>query len=360
MTNQEASLVSSNKKATYPALNYSIGMIWPNEIDVRWELRDYLTHYVIGDTSTAKVYYLGPAIEGLRIRDLESDKEYRFSVGGYKDDEFYSTEPTVFTFRTKSSVFPMWTTGLTRTRIDLNWDGGDIGITLEMDEEKVGDFSPNYKSHSFDGLTPGQTYRFRGKLDNSYEWVKFDVKTLRDRPTPPAYLGKFEHTINSVLLHWGPGTVDGGQVLYKVRRDEVVLEETEDTAYRDLTPEQGRTYVYSVCTVDDQYNESDRVTLTLSFDDHTPPTEISNLRTTDLSLQVLWDPAYDSSQRVKYHVYLEGDLKGTTEETAFSFTQLESGKRYQICVEAEDASGNKSSQVCVSYPPIGIPLKHKQ
>ena len=189
--------------------------------------------------------------------------------------------------------------------------------------------------------------------------VRFTTQP-RKKPTPPPYLGKFEHTINSVLLHWGPGTVDDGKVLYRVRRDELVLEETEDTAYRDLTPEQGRTYVYSVCTLDDQYNESERTTLTLRFDDVTPPTEISDLRTTALSLQVLWEPAHDSSGRIKYHVYLDGDHKGTTEETAFSITEMETGKRYQICVEAEDASGNKSEQVCTSYPPIGIPLKRKQ
>jgi hypothetical protein len=180
MTTQEAGLVSRNPKATYPALNYTIGTIFPNEIDIRWELRDYLTHYALGDTSTGRVHYLGPAIDGFRVRGLKSDTEYRFSVGGYKDHENNATEPTVFTFKTRSSIFPMWTTVLTRTQIDLNWDGGGIGITLEMNGLPVGYFPPDISTRSFDGLTPNQTYRFRGKLDNSDEWVEFDVKTLRN------------------------------------------------------------------------------------------------------------------------------------------------------------------------------------
>jgi hypothetical protein len=364
MTTQEASLVSNNPKATYPALSFFIKKITQHVIDLEWESRDYLTHYVLRDTSTDRVYYQGPAIAGFSVSDLKSDTEYQFSIGGYKDHENNATEPAVFAFRTRSSIFPMWATAITRTRIVLHWDVTHSGITLEMNGVPVGDFPAGIRTRSFDGLEPNQTYRFRGKLFDATEWVELDVTTLRDRPTPPTYLGDFEHTIDSVMLHWGPGTVDGGgPVLYRVRRDEEILTAdpgTEETYFWDLTPAQGRTYVYSVCTVDDDKNESDRVTRTLSFEDTTAPSEISNLRTTDLTLQVLWDPATDSSLRVKYNVYLNGDPKGTTEETAFSFTKLESGTRYRICVEAEDASGNKSQQICVSYPAIGIPLKHKQ
>lgn len=259
--------------------------------------------------------------------------------------------------------YPVGFRDVTRTAVTLTfpWTHGGLWIYFEG---KTHTISLPATEYTFTGLTPGRTNIFQFQDRNrppTYSLTTVSVETLRNRPTKPGSLGKFEHTTNSVLLHWGPpGEVDGGEVLYRVRRDEVVLEETEDTAYRDLTPEEGRTYLYSVCTIDDQYNESDRVTLTLSFDDLTPPTEISNLRTTDLSVQVLWDPAYDSSGRIKYHVYLDGDHKGTTEETAFSITEMESGKRYQICVEAEDASGNKSEKECTTYPPIGIPLKHRQ
>jgi chitin-binding protein len=260
--------------------------------------------------------------------------------------------------------YPVTFSNVSRTEVTLNFPWTQQGLWIRFEGKTYTISYPAQYQYTFSGLTPGRTYTFRVEERNDppyyYSPNTVSITTLRNKPTKPAYLGKFEHTINSVLLHWGPGTVDGGKTLYKVRRDEVVLEETEDTAFKDLTPEQGKTYVYSVCTVDDQYNESERTTLTLSFDDLTPPTEISNLRTTDLSLQVLWDEAYDSSGKLKYHVYLDGGLKGTTEETAFSFTELESGKRYQICVEAEDASGNKSNRVCASYPPVGIPFKHKQ
>jgi chitin-binding protein len=295
------------------------------------------------------------------LDELESEKLYHIELYGIKhngDREYLGGQ----SFQTRSARISYLVTDSTRSSFKLHWgiyDGHTENVMVQI-ENRAPEEHPNFRSKVVDSFVPGQMVKFRLRYVSSDKWSEYEFKTDRGRPTAPVYLGSHDHTINSVLLHWGPGTVDGGRVLYKIRRDDVVLEETENTAFKDLTPEQGRTYVYSVCTVDDQYNESERTTLTLSFDDLTKPTEISNLRTTDLSLQVLWDPAYDSSGRLKYHVYLDGDHKGTTEETAFSFTELESGKRYQICVEAEDASGNKSSQVCASYPPIGIPFKHKQ
>ncbi|WP_322616317.1 fibronectin type III domain-containing protein [Pseudomonas sp. BIC9C] len=319
----------------------------------------YKEYHLLGGRNPVVVPASAPGkYNRVTLEGLESEETYHIDLYGvmHNEDRVHLGEQS---FRTRSAKIGYFISNSTRNSFKLFWgdiDGHYENVIVQI-EDRAPEEYPNFRSKVVDSFIPGQTVKFRLRYASSDKWNEYEFKTARGQPTAPGYLGKFEHTINSVLLHWGPGTVDGGPVLYKVRRDELVLEETEDTAFRDLTPEQGRTYVYSVCTVDDQYNESERTTLTLSFDDLTPPTEISNLRTTDLSLQVLWDPAYDSSGRVKYHVYLEGDHKGTTEETAFSFTELESGKRYQICVEAEDASGNKSNQVCASYPPLGIPLK---
>lgn len=326
-------------------------------VKVSWPVSDEFTEYRLMGAPGLPINL--PESE-ITLTSLSPDTMYRLSLyGRQKHNGQWGSEGPKHDVRTKSTKLHLWVTDVTKTSFKLNWPTDTQRVIVKIDN------GPEETHHGSNrwmivNARPGQSVKCSVRLDNAREWNDLDFTMPRDRPTAPGYLGKFEHTETSVLLHWERGAVDGGKILYRVRRDELVLEETEDTAYRDLTPEQGRTYVYSVCTVDDQYNESDRVTLTLSFDDLTPPTEISNLRTTDLSVQVLWDPAYDSSGRIKYHVYLDGDHKGTTEETAFSITEMESGKRYQICVEAEDASGNKSEKECTTYPPIGIPLKHRQ
>lgn len=338
-----------------------LGPITHGSCQVNWVNLPGFTRYdIYWATQGTTVGYKGPLWGGpYTITDLHPNRSYTVKIYGWRTN---GDKEVVFEggFDTLSTKISFWTTGLSPTEFTLNWENHGVPIVLEMDGQDLGIVPGSQRSWRFSGLNYDQVYRFRAKFESYNDWTEYDVNTSGRKPTAPGYLGKYEHTIISVLLHWGPGEVQSGKPLYRVRKDELVLEETEDTAFRDLTPEQGRTYVYSVVTLDDKYNESERTTLTLSFDDLTPPTEISNLRTTDLNLQVLWDPAHDSSGRIKYHVYLDGDHKGTTEETAFSITEMESGKRYQICVEAEDASGNKSEKVCTSYPPLGISLKQRQ
>jgi hypothetical protein len=358
MTTQEASLVKNNPKEVYPPLTHNVIQAWPTVINVGWELRGYLTHYMLSDTN--KNYYHGPAINNFMITGLKPDTEYRFSISGYKDHQGNFTTPTSFTVKTKSSIFPIWTTEVSRTVIDLHWDGGDSGITLEMDGKKVGDFNVFKKSHRFTNLNPGQTYKFRGKLDNSDDWVEYVVKTLRTQPTPPTFLDAYDQTSDRVSLYWDPGTVDGGSIRYRIERDGQLLEIKDRPPYIDTTPEQGRSHVYSVQSMDDQFNLSEKISITVRFGDFTAPTDPSNLSTSHLTLMVKWDESYDSSGEIFYDVDQDGDFLGTTKEQEFAVTGLETGKRYTFGVTAKDPTNNKSNRVTVTYPPVGISFKHPQ
>lgn len=166
--------------------------------------------------------------------------------------------------------YPVSFTNVTRTEVTLNFPWNQHGVWIFFEGETYKITTPT-SEYTFTGLTPGQVCNFTVEEPffppSLYLPSIVSIATLRNKPTKPVYLGSFEHKKDSVLLHWGPGTVDGGQVSYKVRRDEDVLKEkTEETGCWDLTPQQGRTYIYSVCTIDDQGNESHRTTLTLSFD----------------------------------------------------------------------------------------------
>lgn len=254
----------------------------------------------------------------------------------------------------------MWTTEISRTVIDLHWDGGDIGITLEMDGRKVGDFNVFKKSHRFMGLNPGQLYKLRGKLDNSDDWVDFDATTLRDKPTPPTFFEAYDQMPDQVSLFWNSGVVDGGTPRYRIESDGQLLDIKDRPPYIDTTPQQGRSHVYSVQTMDDQLNLSEKITVTVYFEDFTAPTDPTNLSTSHLTLILKWDESFDSSGKVFYDVDQEGEFLGTTKEKEFAITGLDTGQRYTFGVTAKDPSDNKSNRVTVAYPLAGIPFKHQQ
>lgn len=183
---------------------------------------------------------------------------------------------------------------------------------------------------------------------------------VRGIPVAPAFFEAFGQTSTEVSFYWDSGVVDGGRLGYEIKRDGELLDTPSGPPYRDTTPLQGRDHVYCIRTVDDEFYKSEPHCITVSFPDYTAPTDPSNLRTSNLSLIVSWDPSYDSSGRVTYIVDRGiGHELGRTKETEFAVTGLESGQRYEFGVTAIDEAGHQSARVIVHYPALGIPVKGK-
>lgn len=179
-------------------------------------------------------------------------------------------------------------------------------------------------------------------------------------PTPPTYFKPFNQTASQVSFYWYGGQVETGQPRYELRRDGLLLEVPSQPPYTDTGPQQGREHVYCIRTYDESFRYSEPVCVKVSFADFTPPTDPSNLRTTELGLTLTWEPSYDSSGNITYIVEQDGIESGRTKETEFAVTGLEPGKRYTFSVRAVDGSGHESDRVSVHYPALGIPLQGKR
>ncbi|RAI62648.1 hypothetical protein DOZ80_30015 [Pseudomonas fluorescens] len=301
-----------------------------------------------------KTILLSPTASQHTITGLQPGTQYYFYVRARRASDLgwtpvYQTTPV----KTLSSTFPIWVAELTRTSLKLHWDSGGEIIVLQRDGyDGIDRHNPPV---SYGGLTPGQLVKFRLRRKSSPEWNDYDVVTLRNAPTPPKFLDAYDQTSDRVSLYWDHGTVDGGQPRYRIERDGKLLEIKDRPPYTDTTPEQGRSHVYSVQTMDDQFNLSEKISITVRFGDFTAPTDPSNLSTSHLTLIVKWDESYDSSGEIFYDVDQDGEFLGTTKEEEFAVTGLETGKRYTFGVTAKDPTGNKSNRVTVTYPPIGIP-----
>ena len=190
--------------------------------------------------------------------------------------------------------------------------------------------------------------------------VLINFRTVRAKPQPPSFFTYYDKTDNAVSFFWSPGTVDGGTARHEITRDGELLDIVAEAPLIDTNPQQGRNHVYCIRTVDVDFNYSESVCVTVSFEDFTAPTAPSNLRTSNLGLTLSWDESYDSSGDVTYIVDqgLDSEM-GRTKETEFAVTGLELGKRYEFGVRATDKTGHLSDRVIVHYPALGIPVKGK-
>jgi len=158
----------------------------------------------------------------------------------------------------------------------------------------------------------------------------------------------------------GWGAVSGGEPRYEIVRDGVLLDVVHKPLFRDTTPQQGRDHVYCIRTVDEKFNYSDALCVTVEFEDFTAPTDPSGVRTSNLAITVSWDESYDSSGDITYIVDQGiGNELGRTKELEFAVTGLELGKRYEFGVTATDKAGHESNRIIVHYPALGVPVKGK-
>lgn len=214
-----------------------------------------------------------------------------------------------------------------------------------------------------EGLRRNTTYKLKvvglpGPAGNPNE-AFFDVTTLRGfKPIAPSFFTAYGQTDSEVSFFWNEGVVGEGPRRYELRRDGQLLDTPSAPPYTDTSPEQGRTHEYCIRTFDSEFEFSDPRCIEVTFRDFTAPTKPTDLRISNVGAIISWDPSYDSSGNITYHVDQGVGVElGTTKETQFAVTGLELGVRYTFGVRAVDATGNSSDRETIQYPPIGIPFK---
>lgn len=81
--------------------------------------------------------------------------------------------------------------------------------------------------------------------------------------------------------------------------------------------------------------------------DRTPPSAPQNLRVTNTAttfVNIQWNASSDNKGVAKYHVFVNGNYKGYTQNTAAKIEDLQPNTTYSFHVIALDAAGNKSQK----------------
>ncbi|WP_286835764.1 fibronectin type III domain-containing protein [Pseudomonas sp. PGPPP1] len=227
----------------------------------------------------------------------------------------------------------------------------------------VGRWSTELNTFVYEGLHKNRTYRLKVTafpiLGGGPREAFFEVKTRETfKPIAPSFFTEYGQTDTQVSFFWNDGVVEIGRPRYELRRDGQLLDTPSAPPYTDTSPEQGRTHQYCIRTFDEQFHFSDPTCIEVSFRDFTDPTKPTDLRISNVGAIISWDPSYDSSRDITYHVDQGVGVElGTTKETQFAVTDLEPGVRYTFGVRAVDATGNSSDRETIQYPPIGIPFK---
>jgi hypothetical protein len=255
---------------------------------------------------------------------------------------------------------------VTSTSIKVSWEARSELVAYYLDS----DGGPSYQYYkgpdntvTISNLKPNTEYKFilAGQKDpnNRTYPARFTVRTPARVVSPPTFFTYYNNTESEVSFFWNPGQVEFGEPRYEIHRDGNLLEVSYRPPFTDFRPQQGRDHVYCIRTLDEEFNRSEPVCVTVSFRDVTAPTAPSNLRTSNLGLTLSWDESFDSSEDVEYLVDEGGGDPGRTKETEFAFTDLELGKRYEFGVTAIDKAGNRSERVIIHYPALGVPVKGK-
>jgi len=197
---------------------------------------------------------------------------------------------------------------------------------------------------------------FGGVLDEQSEgrWFKNEVATgplLMDwKYTAPHSTAKWHYYMTKP--GWDPnGPLDRNDL-------ELILEVQHDGSKANSNPDHTLTIpgnrsgyhvilaVWDIAdTVNAFYNVVDVDVVGEGIPDTTPPTNTVNLQTTSVSatsVNFTWTESTDDSGVVRYDVYRDGRLVGSSSIAEFSNTGLSPSMDYQFTVVAVDASGNRS------------------
>ena len=99
--------------------------------------------------------------------------------------------------------------------------------------------------------------------------------------------------------------------------------------------------------------------ITASFARDTPPSAPGGLNvtsTTGTSIGISWTASTDDAAVSGYRVYVDDAPAGDTTATQFTLAALRCGRRYDVAVDAVDASGNRSPKAALAVDTKPCPL----
>lgn len=165
-------------------------------------------------------------------------------------------------------------------------------------------------------------------------------------PTAPGNLTFVRSNPSSIIISWDKSTDNYGIFCYKIYRNGEFVGQTSDLQYIDSGLSSHTVYEYYVIAVDTAGNISEQSNILEAETDVDAfaPTQPKNLSADIRSegvVRLSWTASSDNGTVVKYNIYRNGSLIGTSNGTAYTDSAVAAGL-YEYYVEAVDNEGNVS------------------
>ncbi len=244
------------------------------------------------------------------------------------------------------------------TSVTLSWEASTDNISVEGYRVSLDGIiidTVTTTSYVVNGLIPSTEYTFDVEaLDgdrNNSEKASVSATTLADNiaPSAPGNLTGISKE-SGMILSWMASTDNVGVAKYNVYVAGELVSTTIATTDTIVGLTDDTQYLFEVEAEDISGNTSGKASVTLSTAiDRTAPTVPTNLQANANNNKMIlsWTASTDNVGVAKYNVYLGGELTGSTTELKDTIKGLAPNTEYQFEVEAEDATGNKSTKASV-------------
>ena len=169
-------------------------------------------------------------------------------------------------------------------------------------------------------------------------------------PSVPANIQVIGLTENTISIKWNAATDNVNVTGYRIFVNDELIDATASTncEVNGLSP--GTEYSIKITAIDaagNESNHSDPVKVTTKHQDNEPPSIPQGVMLTGLtesSISLTWEESIDDVSVSGYHIFLDGEMKGTSINNQYLISNLSPDTQYEITVSAFDTKGNISAQ----------------
>ena len=195
---------------------------------------------------------------------------------------------------------------------------------------------------------PRNYYVFNRDVEGMCRELIEDIQDIT-APSVPGGLSATEISYTNLKLSWQASTDDTGVAGYDVYRDEKKIMSVAGTSYTDKNLTPGTKYSYYVIAKDATLNTSatsNTLTVATLKDEKAPevPEGLVLAERMGTALKINWQESADNVKTAGYRIFRDGKEIGTTKNTEYLDSGLNTNASYSYTVSAYDEAGNESEQ----------------
>lgn len=174
-----------------------------------------------------------------------------------------------------------------------------------------------------------------------------------EAPSVPLNLAASNLTVSSIDLDWDASTDNSGVTGYNIFVDGLLYASSNVnsitlTGLAEQTEYQIKVRAYDAVPNFSEFSSEISVStlqdVVVDTENPEPPTSVTTSNITEEGFNLSWDSGTDNVGILRYDIYINGILAGTTQGNTFSINGLNSGEPYSVILKTIDTSGNESEE----------------